>query len=248
MISTQDQERYARQIMIDEIGDEGQLRLARSKVLVVGAGGLGSASLYYLAAAGVGTIGVIDDQTVELSNLQRQILHTTARIGMPKVESAEITLQALNPEITVVPYHFRLEKSNARKLIAQYDLVVTALDNEETRHLVNETCVNLHKPLVEGGVQGFLGRLTTIIPGEGPCYACMFPDTGGKSSEDPFPMFATSPGVIGVLQAHEALKLLLEIGTPLVGRLLFYDGLSTSFYELEVQRAPECPCCGNFCL
>lgn len=246
MISDQDRERYSRQIMINEIGEEGQLRLASSKVLVVGAGGLGSPVSYYLAAAGIGTIGIIDDQEVELSNLQRQILHTTARIGMPKVESAKITLQALNPEITVVPYHFRLEKSNARKLIAQYELVVTALDNEETRHLVNKTCVNLHKPLVEGGVQGFLGRLTTIIPGEGPCYACMFPDTGGKkNSEGAFPMLGTSPGVIGVLQAHEALKLLLKIGTPLVGRLLFYDGLTTNFHELEVQRAPECPCCGG---
>ncbi|MDD2556315.1 MAG: HesA/MoeB/ThiF family protein [Syntrophaceticus sp.] len=248
MITAQGKERYSRQIMIKEIGEDGQIRLAGSKVLVVGAGGLGSAVLYYLAAAGIGTIGIIDDQDVELSNLQRQILHTTSRIGMPKVESARIALQALNPEITVVPYHLRLEKPNAKKLIEQYDIIVTALDNEETRHLVNENCVDMRKPLVEGGVQGFLGRLSTIIPGEGPCYVCMspIPDVRPKkNSETLFPMFSTTPGVIGVLQANEALKLLLKIGTPLVGRILFYDGLASCFEELNVQQVQECPCCGR---
>lgn len=250
MISNEDRERYSRQIIISEIGEEGQMRLSRGKILVVGAGGLGSAVLYYLAAAGVGTIGVIDDQDVELSNLQRQILHTTPRIGMSKVESASITLHALNPGITINPYHCRLEPSNAEEIVSQYDLVVSALDNEETRYLVNDTCIKLNKPMVEGGVQGFHGRLMTIVPGESPCYACVFPrsrNAGNKQNtvHGFFPMMATSPGVIGVLQAHEALKILLKTGTLLVGRILFYDGLTTAFHELEVRRAPDCPCCGK---
>lgn len=250
MLSEKDRERYMRQMIIDGFGEEGQLRLAAGKVLVVGAGGLGSAAVYYLAAAGVGTIGIIDDQNVELSNLQRQILHNTGSIGMPKVESAKKTLIALNPEIEVVPYHFRLTIANARELVEKYDIVVAALDNEETRYLVNENCVALRKPLVEGGVRGFHGRLMTILPGVGPCYACVFPPSRhdgetvlGESSA--LPMLGTSPGIIGVLQAHEVLKLLLNMGKPLVGRMLFYDGLSTGFHELEVRRAADCPCCGS---
>lgn len=246
MISSQDRERYSRQIIINEIGEDGQVHLFESKVLVVGAGGLGSASLYYLGAAGIGTIGIVDEQAVELSNIQRQIIHSTSKVGIPKVYSAKVTLHDLNPEITVNPYYIRLEKTNARRIIEQYDVVVTALDNEETRHLVNETCVVLKKPFVDGGVNGFLGRLTTIIPGQGPCYACIFPNTGiKKSSEEPIPVLGTSPGVIGVLQAQEVIKVLLKIGAPMVGRILFYDGLSTRFHELDVPRSPRCTCCGN---
>lgn len=250
MFSDQERERYSRQMMIDGFGEEGQLRLASGRVLVVGAGGLGSPVAYYLAAAGVGTLGIIDDQQVELSNLQRQILHSTSRIGMPKVESAKKTLSDLNPEIKVNPYNFRLTAVNAKELIERYDIVVNALDNEETRYLVNEACVALQKPLVEGGVEGFHGRLMTILPGKGPCYACVFPPVRHNAviaSEQggPLPMLSTSPGIIGVLQAHEVLKLLLKQGEPLVGRLLFYDGLTTSFYELKVRRAADCPCCGH---
>lgn len=247
-MNEQERERYSRQMIINGFGEEGQQRLAAGKVLVVGAGGLGSAAAYYLAAAGVGTIGIIDDQDVELSNLQRQILHNTGRIGMSKAESAKKTLNALNPEIEVVPYDFRLTAASARELVGKYDIVVAALDNEETRYLVNEACVALRKPLVEGGVAGFCGRLMTVLPGVGPCYACVFPPSrhdGGKKpgAGGPLPVLGTSPGVIGVLQAHEVLKLLLKMGNPLVGRMLFYDGLSTAFHELEVKRAEDCPCC-----
>lgn len=250
MFSDRERERYSRQIMVDGFGEEGQLRLASGRVLIVGAGGLGSPVAYYLAAAGVGKLGIIDDQQVELSNLQRQILHNTNSIGMPKVESAKKTLSDLNPEIEVIPYNFRLTVSNAREIVESYDLVVNALDNEETRYLVNETCVALRKPLVEGGVEGFHGRLMTILPGKGPCYACVFPpsstDSEMTADEDQhFPMIGTSPGIIGVLQANEVLKLLLKQGEPLVGRLLFYDGLTTNFHELEVRRAADCPCCGH---
>lgn len=242
--------RYQRQIIMEEVGEEGQMRLAAGRVLVVGAGGLGSAAAFYLAAAGVGTLGIIDDGEVELSNLQRQILHTTGRVGMPKAASAGLTLKALNPEIKINTYHLRLDKANAADLIGPYDIVVGALDNFETRYLVNETCVMLGKPLVEGGVRGFNGLLMTVLPGRGPCYCCVFPPAAPAGSqapvsEEPIPVFATSPGVIGTLQAHEALKLLLKVGTPLVGRILFYDGLTGSFYEQEVKQAPNCPCCGD---
>lgn len=248
MLKEQERERYSRQLIIDGFGEEGQERLAAGKVLVVGAGGLGSAAAYYLAAAGVGTIGIIDDQDVELSNLQRQILHDTGRIGMSKAESAKMTLSALNPEIEVIPYDFRLTAANARELVERYDIVVAALDNEETRYLINEVCVTLRKPLVEGGVLGFSGRLMTVLPGVGPCYACVFPPSrrvGGEEPDagGPLPVLSTSPGIIGVLQAHEVLKLLLKVGNPLVGRMLFFDGMSTSFHELEVKRAGDCPCC-----
>ncbi|HHY40264.1 MAG TPA: HesA/MoeB/ThiF family protein [Syntrophaceticus sp.] len=251
MISVQDRERYERQIMLEEIGEQGQLRLAKSRVLVVGAGGLGSAVLYYLAAAGIGTIGVVDDQNVELSNLQRQILHSTARIGMPKVVSAKQTLLDLNPGITILPYHIRLDRSNAAELVSQYDLVISALDNEETRFLLNENCVSLRKPMVDGGVQGFYGRLLTILPGEGPCYACIFPHKDDRSfkkqgSEDmAIPVFSTTPGIIGILQAQEAFKILLGVGTALVGKILFYDGLTTTFQKLEVGRVNGCTCCSQ---
>ncbi|HHW39685.1 MAG TPA: HesA/MoeB/ThiF family protein [Syntrophomonadaceae bacterium] len=249
-LSEQQRERYQRQLILPEIGEEGQLRLAAGKVLIVGAGGLGSPAAFYLAAAGVGTIGIVDDGEIELSNLQRQILHNTSRIGMPKVESAKLTLNALNPEVNIIPYHTRLTACNAPGIIENYDLVVSALDNTDTRYIVNEACVALRKPLVEGGVRGFGGMLMTILPGEGPCYSCVFPrpSRNGEhlsAARSPIPMFGTSPGVIGVLQAHEALKLLLKTGTPLVGKILFYDGITSSFCEQEVRREPHCSCCGS---
>jgi len=251
VISNQDRERYERQIMLEEIGEQGQLRLAKSRVLVVGAGGLGSPVLYYLAAAGVGTIGVVDDQDVELSNLQRQIIHSTARIGMPKVLSAKQTLLALNPGINILPYHAHLDRSNAAELVSKFDVVISALDNEETRYLLNENCVSLRKPMVDGGVHGFYGRLLTVLPGKGPCYACVFPRKDKRplkeqgSKDRPIPVFGTTPGVIGILQAQEALKILLDVGTTLVGKMLFYDGLTTTFQQLEVGRVKDCPCCGH---
>lgn len=250
LLSEEQRERYQRQLLLPEIGEEGQLRLATGKVLIVGAGGLGSPAAFYLAAAGVGTIGIIDDGEIELSNLQRQILHTTPRIGMPKVDSAKLTLNALNPEVNIITYNTRLNSGNAREIIEGYDLVVSALDNLESRYLLNEACVALRKPLVEGGVRGFSGMLMTILPGEGPCYSCVFPRQISSQQDlaartEAIPMFATTPGVIGVLQAHEALKLLLKTGTPLVGKLLIYDGITSSFSELEVHREPDCEHCGS---
>lgn len=248
-LSEEQKERYLRQIIIGEVGEEGQLRLLAGRVVVIGAGGLGSPAGYYLAASGVGTIGLVDDGEVELSNLQRQILHNTAGLGLPKVESAAKTLNALNPEVRVIPYHLRLDRANARAIIKDFDLVVSALDNLETRYLVNEICVELGKPLIEGGVSGFWGMVTTIIPGQGPCFECLFPKpvttAGQPEGSAPIPVFSTTPGVIGTLQAHEALKLLLGVGTPLAGRLLFFDGKSGSFSEQEVRREPDCPCCST---
>ncbi len=249
-LSAEQRERYQRQLFLPEIGEEGQLRLKKGRVLIAGAGGLGSPVAFYLAAAGVGTIGIIDDGEIELSNLQRQILHTTPRLGMPKVDSAKLTLNALNPDVNIVALRTRLTASNAREIVEEYDLVVSALDNLESRSTLNEACVALRKPLVEGGVRGFSGMLMTILPGTGPCYSCVFPRKAFSQREfseesEALPVFATTPGVIGALQANEALKLLLGIGSPLVGKILFFDGLTASFSELEVQREPDCECCGS---
>lgn len=247
MLLTPDQRaRYHRQLLLPEVGEEGQERLLSSRVLVVGAGGLGSAAAFYLAAGGVGALGIVDDGRVELSNLQRQILHTTGRVGMAKAESARLTLSALNPEVRILTYTCRLGEDNALELVSSFDVVVSALDNMETRFVLNEACVHLGKPLVEGGVEGFIGRVMTIVPGEGPCFRCVFtPRSGARPEAEAFPVFATTPGVIGVLQAQEVFKLLLGKGTPLVGRILFYDGLTGSFCEQKVNRVSTCPCCGG---
>jgi molybdopterin/thiamine biosynthesis adenylyltransferase len=249
MLTEKQRARYERQIILDEIGEDGQQRLASGKVLVIGAGGLGSVSALYMAAGGVGTIGIVDDQVVELSNLQRQILHNTDRIGTLKTTSAKLTLSALNPDISINTYNVRLDEENAAQIISGYDIVVSALDNQETRYVVNSACVSLRKPLVEGAARGFSGLLMTILPGKGPCYCCIFP----KSSCDsyltgligPIPVFTTTPGIIGILQAQEVFKLLLKTGTPLVKEMLVYDGLTSSFYHQEVKRMPGCSCCGS---
>jgi molybdopterin/thiamine biosynthesis adenylyltransferase/rhodanese-related sulfurtransferase len=247
-LSTQDKLRYSRHLIIPEIGEEGQLRLLQSKVLLMGAGGLGSPAAYYLAAAGVGTLGIIDSDVVDRSNLQRQILHTDAGVGTPKVDSARATLLGLNPDIEIKPYNTRLTSENALEIFEGYDLVVDGGDNFPTRYLVNDACVHLGIPCVHGSVYRFEGQVTSFVPGEGPCYRCLYP-------EPPPPEFAPScaeagvlgvlPGIIGLLQAIEVVKLLVGIGKPLVGRLLHFDGLNTRFRELKLRRDTECPACGD---
>ncbi len=249
-------QRYSRHLLIPEVGEAGQHRLLRSKVLLIGAGGLGSPAAYYLAAAGVGTLGIVDSDVVDQTNLQRQILHSTDRLGVPKVESAKQTLEALNPDVTVVGYQERLTSENIDRIIADYDVVIDGADNFPTRYLLNDASVKWNKPVVHGSIYRFEGQVTVFKPrprdasdttAVGPCYRCLFPTP-------PPPELAPScaeagvlgvlPGVIGTIQANEALKLLLEIGEPLVGRYLLFDALETSFREVKLRRDPECPVCG----
>jgi sulfur-carrier protein adenylyltransferase/sulfurtransferase len=239
--------RYSRHLLVPEVGEAGQLKLLDAKVLLLGAGGLGAPAALYLAAAGVGTLGVIDADVVDESNLQRQVIHSTAKLGMPKVESARATIEGLNPDVRVVTYNEWLGKSNVARILADYDLIVDGTDNFPTRYLVNDAAVMARKPVVHGSVFRFEGQVTVFKPYEGPCYRCLFP-------EPPPPALAPScaeagvlgvlPGTIGLLQATEAIKLLLGIGEPLVGRLLTYDALSETFDELQLRRDPECPACG----
>ncbi|MFN2549547.1 MAG: molybdopterin-synthase adenylyltransferase MoeB [Myxococcales bacterium] len=241
--------RYSRHLLIPEVGEVGQAKLLKSKVLLIGAGGLGSPAGYYLAAAGVGRLGIIDDDVVDESNLQRQILHTTDRVGMPKTESAKKTIQALNPDVAVDEHRLRLNRDNALELFSKYDVIVDGSDNFGTRYLVNDACVILQKPNVHGSIFRFDGQATTFIPGGGrPCYRCLFP-------EPPPPELAPScqeagvlgvlPGIIGLVQAVEAIKLVLAKGEPLVGRLLLYDALEQRFREVKYVRDPDCPACGD---
>ena len=239
--------RYSRHILIPEVGEAGQLALLDSRVLLIGAGGLGSPAAYYLAAAGVGTIGLVDDDVVDASNLQRQIIHTTERVGMPKGESARIAIEALNPDVKVNVHPFRVTKENVLDLIAGYDVVVDGADNFPTRYLLNDACLMARKPLVHASILRFEGHASVFLPYEGPCYRCLFP-------EPPPPEMAPScgeAGVLGVLcgvmgniQANEAIKVVLGIGDSLAGRLLIYDALGMTFTELKVRRDPACPACG----
>lgn len=241
-------ERYSRQIILPNVGGRGQKKLKESKVLIVGAGGLGSPVAYYLAAAGVGTLGIVDSDAVELSNLQRQILHTTERLGEPKAESARKTLLALNPSIAVQTYPLRLNKDNILDIIGPYDVIVGGVDNFPTRYLLNDACVMAGKPLVEGGVLQWDGLAMTIKPKEGPCYRCIFPEpppVGAVPTCREAGIIGVVPGVIGVIQATEVIKLLLGIGDNLVGRLLIYDALEMRFREVRAERNPDCPVCSD---
>jgi adenylyltransferase/sulfurtransferase len=241
-------ERYSRHVLIPEVGEQGQLRLLDSKVLLIGAGGLGSPAGLYLAAAGVGTLGIIDADVVDSSNLQRQILHTVDRIGTPKVDSAEATIRALNPDVTVVKYATRLTSENVLDVITGYDVIVDGTDNFPTRYLLNDASLVAGIPVVHGSIYQFEGSVTVYKPHDGPCYRCQYP-------EPPPPELAPScaeggvlgvlPGVIGTLQATEAVKLLLGIGDPLVGRQLRYDALAMEFVELRMRRDPDCPVCSK---
>ncbi|GAW93745.1 HesA/MoeB/ThiF family protein [Calderihabitans maritimus] len=240
--------RYSRQIILPEVGGKGQEKLLQSRVLIVGAGGLGSPVAYYLTAAGVGHIGIVDSDVVDLSNLQRQILHRTADVGKRKVDSAQEKLEALNPDVEIITYHTRLGKENVRELIADYDLIIDGVDNFPARYLLNDACVLSGKTLVEAGILRWDGMVMTIKPGEGPCYRCVFPSPpppGAVPSCQEAGVIGAVAGVMGVLQAGEALKILLGVGKPLVGRLLIFDALESRFREVEVARNPKCPVCGD---
>ena len=250
--------RYARHVILDEVGEEGQEKLLAAKVLVVGAGGLGAPLLLYLAAAGVGTLGVIDDDTVELSNLQRQVIHATERLGEPKVESAKAALAAVNPEIKVEAIGERLTAANAAELVSRFDLVADGSDNFDTRYLVNDACYLAKVPLVSAALLRFEGQLSTFRAYEGagegkggdrgPCYRCIFreaPPEGTVPRCEEAGIFGAVAGAVGSLQAAVVLKELLGLGDTMSGRLLLYDALGTTFRVIKVKRDPGCPLCGD---
>jgi adenylyltransferase/sulfurtransferase len=241
-------QRYSRHLILPEVGEEGQARLLKARVFIVGAGGLGSSAGYYLAAAGVGTLGIIDNDQVELSNLQRQIAHCTRTIGVPKVESAKLTFESLNPDVHIIPVKERLTKQNILKFIKDYDIIVDCSDNYATRFLVNDACVMNRKPLVTGAIFKFEGQLTVVIPHEGPCYRCLFEEPPPPDIL-PLPqdagLLGVIPGVIGTLQAAEVLKLIIGTGEILKGELLIYHALKTSFRKVKIPKNPECPLCGE---
>jgi molybdopterin/thiamine biosynthesis adenylyltransferase/rhodanese-related sulfurtransferase len=241
--------RYSRHLLIPEVGEEGQLKLLQSRVLLIGAGGLGSPASLYLAAAGVGTIGIVDDDTVDETNLQRQIVHSTERLGDSKADSARLTIEALNPDVTVKVFKERLTSENVDRILGEgWDVIIDGADNFPTRYLLNDASVWHRIPVVHGSIYRFEGQVTVFKPHEGPCYRCLFP-------QPPPPELAPScaeggvlgvlPGVIGSLQANEGLKLALGIGEPLVGRLLMFDALAGAFTEIRLRRDPECPVCGE---
>lgn len=253
VIVAADRQRYARQIAVPEVGDEGQSKLAEGRVLIVGAGGLGSPAALYLAAAGIGTIGIVDHDTVELSNLQRQILHATDRVGNLKTQSARQSLKALNPAVRVDTYDARLEVANAETIVADYDLVVDGTDNFQTRYLLNDVCVKLRRPYIYASVFRFEGQLSVFWPaspgkGRSPCYRCLYPSPPPRElapSCAEAGVLGVLPGVMGTLQAVEAIKLILGLGDPLVGRLLCYDALAAAFREFRAAADPECAYCGD---
>jgi molybdopterin/thiamine biosynthesis adenylyltransferase/rhodanese-related sulfurtransferase len=239
--------RFSRHLLIPEVGEEGQLKLLNSRVLMIGAGALGSPAAYYLAAAGVGTIGIVDDDVVDVSNLQRQIIHTTERVGMNKGESAKLAIEALNPGVQVHVHPVRVSRENVIELMSDYDIVLDGTDNFPTRYLLNDASLMTRTPLMHASILRFEGHASVFLPYEGPCYRCLFP-------EPPPPELAPScgeagvlgvlPGLMGNIQATEAIKVLLGIGDPLVGRLLIYDALEMGFTELKIRRDPGCPACG----
>jgi len=240
--------RYSRHIILPEVGGKGQKKIRDARVIIIGAGGLGCPVGYYLAAAGVGTIALVDNDTVELSNLQRQIAHSVNTIGMPKVESAKKTFEALNPDVNVIAIQKRISKDDILDLIKAYDIVVDGSDNFPTRYLVNDACVMAGKPLVSGAILRFEGQVTTIVPGEAACYRCLFeepPPAGLVPSCQEAGVLGVLPGVIGGLQATEVLKLILGKGDVLKGELLIYNALKTTFRKVKVPRNRECPVCGE---
>jgi molybdopterin/thiamine biosynthesis adenylyltransferase/rhodanese-related sulfurtransferase len=240
-------QRYSRHFLLSQVGEKGQRKLLRSKVLLIGAGGLGSPTALYLAAAGVGTIGLMDGDVVDITNLQRQVLHTTADIGKPKVESGSRTLRALNPDVKIVAIPERITADNALDLIADYDVVVDGSDNFGTRYLVNDACYLAGKPQVHGSIFQFEGMASVFAPNQGPCYRCLYPTPpppGLVPSCAEAGVLGVLPGMIGLVQATETIKLLLGLGEPLVGRLLTYDALGMRFREVKLRRDPGCPLCG----
>ncbi len=247
-LTAEQRERYSRHMLVPEIGIEGQQKLLDAKVLLLGAGGLGSPTALYLAAAGVGTLGIVDDDVVDLSNLQRQVIHTTDRIGTPKVDSAEESIHAINPDVNVVKYPVRIDASNIVEIIEGYDVIVDGVDNFPTRYLLNDATVRLKIPVVSASILGFDGQLSVFKPYEGPCYRCLFrepppaelaPSCGANG------VLGVLPGTMGLLQATEVVKLIVGIGEPAIGRLLLYDALGATLTEVKVHRDPDCPICSR---
>ncbi len=247
-LTPEQRERYSRHMLVPEIGLEGQQKLLDARVLLLGAGGLGSPTALYLAAAGVGTIGIVDDDVVDLSNLQRQVIHTTDRIGVPKVDSAEQAMKELNPDVEVVKHQTRLDASNIMQIIDGYDLIVDGVDNFPTRYLLNDASVRLKIPVVSASILGFDGQLSVFAPYEGPCYRCLYPvpppaelaPSCGANG-----VLGVLPGTMGLLQATEVIKLITGAGEPLIGRLLLYEALGATFTELKVRRDPDCAICSR---
>jgi molybdopterin/thiamine biosynthesis adenylyltransferase len=247
-LTAEQRERYSRHLLLPEVGLEGQQKLLEAKVLLLGAGGLGSPAALYLAAAGVGTLGIVDNDEVDLSNLQRQVIHSSERIGVPKVDSAEQTIKALNPDVEVVKHAVRLDASNIMEILPGYDIVVDGLDNFPTRYLLNDASVRLKIPVVSAAILGFEGQLSVFQPYEGPCYRCLFPvpppaelaPSCGANG-----VLGVLPGTMGLLQATEVVKVILGEGEPLIGRLLMYDALAARVTEVKVRRDPECPICSR---
>ena len=247
LLSEKDRKRYSRHLLIPEVGEEGQIKLMKSRVLIIGAGGLGCPIAYYLAAAGVGTLGLVDFDVVDESNLQRQILHTTDRVGTSKIKSAMQTLSAFNGDVKIIPFEERITSSNIEKIMQDFDIVVDGSDNFPTRYLINDACVKLKKPCVHGSVYRFEGQVTVFDPQRGgPCYRCLY-------KEPPPPELAPScadagvlgvlPGVIGLLEAVETVKLILKIGEPLIGRVIAYDALEGAFQTFRLRKDPSCDYC-----
>jgi molybdopterin/thiamine biosynthesis adenylyltransferase/rhodanese-related sulfurtransferase len=247
-MTKEQRERYSRHLLVPEIGQVGQEKLLDAKVLLLGAGGLGSPTALYLAAAGVGTLGIVDDDVVDLSNLQRQVIHTTEGIGTPKVDSAEHAIHAINPDVNVVKYKTRLDASNIMDIIPGYDVIVDGVDNFPTRYLLNDATVRLQIPVVSASILGFDGQLSVFKPYEGPCYRCLYPvpppaelaPSCGANG-----VLGVLPGTMGLLQATEVVKLIVGAGEPLIGRLLLYEALGATFTELKVRRDPECAICSR---
>lgn len=247
MLSPTQEERYARHLLLEGVGTAGQEKLLAGSVLVIGAGGLGSPALFYLAAAGVGRLGVADSDRLELSNLQRQILHTTDRLGQSKATSARATLEPLNPDVRVEIHQLRVSADNIGALLADYDFLIDATDNFEAKFLINDACVAAGKSFSHGGILRFYGQTLTIVPGESPCYRCIFPeapDNDVATACSKAGVLGVLPGIIGTLQATEAIKYLLGIGRLLTGRLMTYDAAALKFREIPLQRNPHCPACG----
>jgi molybdopterin/thiamine biosynthesis adenylyltransferase/rhodanese-related sulfurtransferase len=248
VLSTEQKERYGRHLLLPEVGADGQAKLLDAKVLLLGAGGLGSPTALYLAAAGVGTLGIVDDDVVDVSNLQRQVIHTTDRVGVPKVDSAEESIKAINPDVQVVKYQTRMGASNIMEIIEGYDVIVDGLDNFPTRYLLNDATVRLQIPVVSASILGFDGQLSVFAPYQGPCYRCLYPvpppaelaPSCGANG-----VLGVLPGTMGLLQATEVVKLVVGFGEPLIGRLLLYEALSATFTELKVRRDPDCPICSR---
>ncbi|MHB1572262.1 MAG: molybdopterin-synthase adenylyltransferase MoeB [Solirubrobacteraceae bacterium] len=247
-MTAEQRDRYSRHLLLPEVGTEGQQKLLDAKVLLLGAGGLGSPAALYLAAAGVGTLGIVDDDAVDLSNLQRQVIHNSLRVGVPKVDSAEETITALNPDVKVQKYPVRLGPDNIMEILPGYDVVVDGLDNFPTRYLLNDASVRLGIPVVSAAILGFEGQLSVFKPYDGPCYRCLFP-TPPPAELAPScganGVLGVLPGTMGLLQATEVIKLILGEGEPAIGRLLLYDALAATLSEVKIRRDPECPICSR---